>query len=120
MAYNVTINGKKYTLPKRTLEVDTEIEHLAELETQNAPILERRTAQYDFLCKMIDDVPEAFDCTSVNDIEVNEMLKAIYAIMNAYKEPELKAIIDEGAKQIDQFMNKPNIRRAVDLAARKM
>lgn len=114
-SYKVTIGGKPYELPARTLSIDDRIEEVGSLTDRynNGELTRREVVQseYDFVEAV---APGALP--SVEDVDTNELLRACVDIINAYNAPALEAQAEAEAAKIRKMLEKPEFKRAIELA----
>lgn len=118
MSYKVTINGKAYELPPRTLSVDDKIEELSGLDKQyNSGEITRRDAvakMHEFSESL---APGAFPV--MEEADTNELLKACLDIITAYDAPARKAKADAAISEVKDILNRPEVTRVLELAKMK-
>lgn len=118
MSYKVTINGKSYELPPRTLTVDDKIEELSNLDKRyNSGEITRRDAvakMHEFAESL---APGAFPVFEETD--TNELLKACLDIIAAYDAPARKAKADATINEVKDILNRPEVLRVIELAKMK-
>lgn len=107
MNYTVTINGKEYILPTRTIAVDDKMSRLAALgrrcKTGEITRREVMEGQYRFVEEM---APGAFP--DLETADVNMILKACMDIVAVYAAPSLE--------MMQGVLNNPDMQKAVELA----
>ena len=107
MNYTVTINGKEYILPTRTIAVDDKMSRLAALgrrcKTGEITRREVMEGQHRFVEEM---APGAFP--DLETADVNMILKACMDIVNVYAAPSLE--------MLQGVLNNPDMKKAVELA----
>lgn len=120
MSYKVTILGKSYELPPRTLDVDAGIENMSKLDSQyKAGEITRSEAvhiMYGFVYYLLPDV-----FPPVEEVDTNDLLKACLDIISAYDAPTRKARNDAQMADIKDLLDRPEVQKllkAVD-AVRK-
>ncbi len=114
-SYKVTINGKSYELPAKTLAIDEAIEKVGNLSGKyDSGELTRREvvqAQHDFVESM---APGALP--GVYEVDTNELLRACVDIINVYNAPALEAQVEANAARIRKLMERPEFSRAIEMA----
>lgn len=93
MNYKVSILGKNYDLPARTLAVDEKIEAVAKIdqEYRNGEITRREAVQR--LHMFVDDLAPG-SLPDVEDVDTNDLMRACEDIITAYDAPARKARIE--------------------------
>lgn len=114
MSYRVTILGKTYDLPARTMSVDEKIEAVGKLDAQyKAGEITRRdviTQMHDFVDGLVPgSVPD------VDDVDTNDLLKACLDIIEAYDAPARKARIEARMAEARDILNSTEGKRAVEI-----
>lgn len=112
MTYSVNVNGKRYELPARTLEIDSKIEELQKSSAayQDGEITRREIVQrqFDFLAIC---TPGAFE--DVETADTNEILSATVAVIETYNAPAIKVQADATLSQIRPVLNTPEMQKAL-------
>lgn len=115
-SYRVAINGKNYDLPPRTLNVDEHIEEITkkaeQYEKGEIPRIEMVQVQHDFVSWL---TPESIP--AIDDVDTNELLRICVDIINVYNAPALEAKADAEASKIRRILEKPEIKKAINLAS---
>lgn len=113
--YRVTINGKSYDLPARTLVIDEKIEEMGTLDKKyTSGEMTRREvvqAQFDFVQAV---APGAFE--DVENADTNDILKACLDIINEYNKPVYKAKADSDMCSIKDMINRPEFQKLLLMA----
>lgn len=112
-SYKVTILGKNYDLPARTLDVDERIEVVGNLAKRYASgDMTRREvvqAQHDFV-----EFVAPGSIPPVEEVDTNELLRACVDIINVYNAPAMEAQAEAQAAKIRKIMEKPDVKKAID------
>lgn len=115
MSYKVTILGKSYDLPARTLSVDDKIEELSKLDKRynSGEITRRETVEkmHEF-CESL--APGSFPVLEESD--TNEILKACLDIIATYDAPARKAKADATVGEVKDILNRPEVARVLELS----
>ena len=115
MSYKVTILGKSYDLPPRTLSVDDKIEAVAETDKQyKAKEIDRRTAMsrlYDFTAEL---APGCFP--ELEEVDTNDLMKAVSDIITAYDAPTREMQAKAEAAKMTAYLNQPEVQKIINLA----
>lgn len=118
MTYKVTIIGKSYDLPPRTLAVDDQIEemHQTDVQFQSGEITRREavTRMHDFIEQF---APGALP--AVEEVDTNDLMKAVMDIISAYDEPARKARNDAKLSEARELLAKPEIAKLMALYGAK-
>ncbi|WP_346704020.1 hypothetical protein [uncultured Agathobaculum sp.] len=118
MSYKVTINGKTYDLPPRTLTIDDMIERVSSVGKRYAKGESTRREivqeQFDFLAAC---APGAF--TDVETADTNDLLIATLEVLKIYNAPAIKARNEATLQEIRGVVNTPEMTKVVDLARAK-
>ena len=118
MSYKVTINGKSYELPPRTLAVDDKIEELSGLDKRynsgEITRLEAVAKMHEFSESL---APGAFPV--MEEADTNELLKACLDIITVYDAPARKAKADAAINEVKDILNRPEVTRVLELAKMK-
>lgn len=118
MSYKVTILGKPYDLPPRTLSVDDGIETMSKLDEQyKAGEITRRDTvvqMHNFVESLIPGVFPA-----VEEADTNDLLKACLDIIVAYNEPARKARNEAKLSEARDILARPEIAKLLKLAEMK-
>lgn len=118
MSYKVTILGKSYDLPPRTIAVDEQIEVISSLDAKfNIGEITRRDAvmqMHDFVESV---APGALP--HVEEVDVNNLFKACIDIIEVYEAPAKKARAEAAFSEARDILNRPEVKRALELAKLK-
>lgn len=115
MSYKVTILGKSYDLPPRTLSVDDGIEAMSKIDGQyKAGDITRRDAvvqMHNFVESLLPGVLPA-----VEDVDTNDLLKACLDIISAYDAPARKARIEAQMAEVKDLTARPEVQSLLKAA----
>lgn len=118
MTYKVSIQGKNYELPPRTLTIDEKIESIsiADKEYQAGEISRREAVEriYAFVESL---VPGSFP--NLEEVDTNELMKACEDIITAYDTPARKAKAEAKLAEARDILNKPEVQKLLTLAEMK-
>lgn len=118
MSYKVTILGKNYDLPPRTLSVDEGIEEMSKLDTRytTGEITRREVVEkmHAFVESLI---PGALP--TVEEVDTNELLKACLDIIAAYDAPARKARSEAQLAGVKDLMARPEVQKLLTVAKMK-
>lgn len=118
MSYKVTILGKSYDLPARTLTVDDGIETMSKLDGQyKAGEITRRDAvvqMHGFVDGLLPGVLPAVD-----EVDTNDLLKACLDIISAYDAPARKAKSEAQLAEVKDLLNRPEVQKLLAMANKK-
>lgn len=118
MSYKVTILGKSYDLPARTLSVDDGIETMSNLNEKykSGEITRRETIEqmHEFVYEL---APGAFP--SVEEVDTNDLMKAVMDIITAYDAPARKARNEARLAEAKEILSRPEIEKLLKLADMK-
>lgn len=118
MSYKVTILGKNYDLPSRTLSVDEDIEEMSGLdkryESGEITRCEAVTKMHAFVESL---VPGALP--AVEEVDTNDLLKACLDIIAAYDAPAKKARSEAQLAEIKDLMARPEVQKLLTVAKMK-
>lgn len=118
MVYKVTILGKAYDLPARTLAVDDQIEAVAETNRlyQAGEITRREavTRLYGFVEQLAPGALPALEETDTNDL-----MRSCYDILSTYSAPDQKAKTEAQLSQVRELLGKPEVQKLLALAKLK-
>ena len=118
MSYKVTILGKSYDLPPRTISIDEKIEELSNLDKRyNSGEITRREAVSKMQEFSESLAPGAF--AVFEETDTNELLKACLDIIAAYDAPARKAKADATINEVKDILNRPEVMRVIELAKMK-
>lgn len=118
MSYKVTILGKSYDLPPRTLTVDDGIEAMSKLdEKYKSGEVTRKDAVYDMHMFVDGLLPGVLP--PVEEVDTNDLLKACLDIIAAYDAPARKAKADAAINEVKDILNRPEVTRVLELAKLK-
>jgi len=116
MGYKVNLFGRSCELPARTLAVEEQIEEMGALDRRYASgEMTRREvieAQYAFVDGLIPGV-----LPPVEELDVNDLLKACLNIVGAYNAPAVKARSEANLAAVKELMARPELQKALQLAA---
>lgn len=104
MSYNVTINGKDYELAKCTLDVEEKLEALRDSERGVKKGTEKKRAyikkMYAYIesCLGPENLQEALECTSIEDVDVKELEMCAYNIAATYSQKLVEKQLDDTRK----------------------
>ncbi len=114
MNYTVKINNKNYELPARTLDIDDRIEEMERLSRRylDGEISRREMvqAQYDFVEHC---APKSLP--DIDTVDVNELLQATLAILNAYNAPAIEAQSKAAIANVNKLVNNPDVSKMLAL-----
>lgn len=118
MSYKVTILGKSYDLPARTLSVDEGIEAMSNLDKQyNSGEITRRDAiiqMHNFVESLVPGV-----LPSVDELDTNDLLKACLDIISAYDSPARKARSEAQLAEVKDLLARPEVQKLLAVANKK-
>lgn len=110
MTYKVTILGKSYDLPARTLAVDEQIEAIGVLDRE---YMAKRMTRREVVEKMHSFVegfaPGVFP--SLEEADTNELTAACTDIISAYSAPTRKAKNDAQMVELREILNRPEVQK---------
>lgn len=110
MTYKVTILGKSYDLPARTLAVDEQIEAVGELDREyTAKRMTRREVVEKMHSFVEGFVPGAFP--SLEEADTNELTAACTDIISAYASPARKSKNDAQMVELREILNRPEVQK---------
>lgn len=118
MSYKVTILGKSYELPPRTLSVDDGIEEISKLDAQyESGEINRRDAvaqMHSFVEFLVPGVLPAVD-----EVDTNDLLKACLDIITAYDAPARKAKSEAQLAGVKDLLARPEVQKLLAVANKK-
>lgn len=110
MSYKVTILGKNYDLPARTLSVDEKIESVAETDRlYRSGDITRREAVirlHEFVTELAPG-----SAPGVDEVDTNDLMKACEDIITAYDAPARKTRIDARMAEVKDALNRPEMQK---------
>lgn len=110
MNYKVTILGKSYDLPARTLAVDEQIEAIGALDDEyKAKRMTRREVVEKMHAFVESFAPGAFP--SLEEADTNELTAACTDIISAYAAPARKAKNDTQMAELRDVLNRPEVQK---------
>lgn len=110
MNYKVTILGKSYDLPARTLAVDEQIEAIGALDNEyKAKRMTRREVVEKMHAFVEGFAPGAFP--SLEEADTNELTAAYTDIISAYAAPARKAKNDTQMAELREVLNRPEVQK---------
>ena len=114
MNYKVSILGKNYDLPARTLAVDEKIEAVAKIdqEYRSGEITRREAVQR--LHMVVDDVAPV-SRPDVEEVDTNDLMRACEDIITAYDAPARKARIEAKMAEAREALNRPELQKLLAL-----
>ena len=118
MSYRVTISGKNYELPARTLAVDDLIEGIVQADKayQNGEITRREAVAQ--LHQFVETLsPGALP--AVDEVDTNELMKACEDIILAYEAPARKARLEARLSEARDVVNRPEVQKLLTLVQAK-
>lgn len=109
MSYKVTILGKNYDLPARTLSVDESIESMGKLDVQyKAGEITRREAVEQMYNFVTSAAPNSIP--GIEEVDTNDLLKACLDIIAAYDAPARKARSEAQLAELNDIMKRPEVK----------
>ena len=115
MSYKVTILGKNYDLPARTLTVDDGIEAMSKLDNQyKSGEITRREAVIQMHSFVESLIPSALP--AVDEVDTNDLLKACLDIISAYDAPARKARSEAKLKEAQELLARPEVQKLLTVA----
>lgn len=115
MSYKVTILGKSYELPPRTLAVEDQIETMSSLDKRySAGELTRREVvekMHDFVEQLVPGV-----LPPVEEVDTNDLLKISTDIILAYDAPARKIKNDAMLKEVKDIVDRPEVAKLLEAA----
>ena len=118
MSYKVTILGKSYDLPSRTLSVDEGIEEMSKLDTcYTTGEITRREACEKMHAFVESLAPGALP--AVEEVDTNDLLKACLDIIAAYNAPARKARSEAQLAEVKDLMARPEVQKLLTVAKMK-
>lgn len=118
MSYKVTIMGKSYDMPARTLTVDDGIEAMSKLDGQyKAGEITRRDAVRDMHMFVDGLLPGVLP--PVDEVDTNDLLKACLDIIAAYDAPARKARSEAQLAEVKDLLNRPEVQKLLTVVNAK-
>lgn len=118
MSYKVTILGKSYDLPARTVSVDDGIEAMSKLdEKYKSGEITRRDAVHDMHMFVDGLLPGVLP--PVEEVDTNDLLKACLDIIAAYDAPARKARSEAQLAEVKDLLSRPEVQKLLALANKK-
>lgn len=118
MSYKVTILGKNYDLPPRTLSVDEGIEEMSKLDTRyTTGEITRREAVEKMHAFVESLAPGALP--AAEEVDINDLLKGCLDIIAAYDAPARKARSEAQLAEIKDLMARPEVQKLLTVAKMK-
>ena len=115
MSYTVTILNKKYDLPPRTLSVDEGIEEMSKLDTRYTTGEITRREVVEKMHAFVESLtPGALP--AVEEVDVNELMKATMDIITAYNAPANKARSEARLAEVKDLMARPEVQKLLAIA----
>lgn len=115
MSYKVTIFGKSYELPARTLSVDDNIEAISKLDWQykagEITRLDAVVQMHSFVNSLVPDV-----LPPVDEVDTNDLLKACLDIIASYDAPARKARSEAQLAEVKDLINRPEVQSLLKAA----
>ena len=114
MNYKVSILGKNYDLPARTLAVDEKIEAVAKIdqEYRSGEITRRGAVQR--LHMVVDELAPG-SLPDVEEVDTNDLMRACEDIITAYDAPARKARIEAKMAEAREALNRPELQKLLAL-----
>lgn len=114
MNYKVTIQGKTYELPARTLSVDDKIESVAKIDQEyRSGEITRREAVQRLHMFVLDLAPASLP--GVEEVDTNELMKACEDIIAAYDAPARKSRMEAKLAEAREALNRPEVQKLLTL-----
>lgn len=114
MNYKVTIQGKTYELPARTLSVDDKIESVAKIDQEyRSGEITRREAVQRLHMFVLDLAPGSLP--GVEEVDTNELMKVCEDIIAAYDAPARKARMEAKLAEAREALNRPEVQKLLTL-----
>ena len=114
MNYKVSILGKNYELPARTLAVDEKIEEVTKIDQEyRSGEITRREAVQRLHMFVLDLVPSSLP--DVEEVDTNELMKACEDIIAAYDAPARKARMEAKLAEAREALNRPEVQKLLAL-----
>ena len=115
MSYKVTILGKNYDLPARTLAVDDQIESMEGIDKRySSGEITRREAMSQ-MHEFVESVaPGALP--AIEEVDTNDLTKACLDIISAYDTPARKARSEAAVSEVKDLLARPEIAKLLALA----
>lgn len=118
MSYKVTILGKSYDLPARTLTVDDGIEAMSKLDKKyKSGDITRRDAVHDMHMFVDGLLPGVLP--PVDEVDTNDLLKACLDIIAAYDAPARKARSEAQLAEVKDLLNRPEVQKLLTVVNAK-
>lgn len=118
MSYKVTILGKNYDLPPRTLSVDEGIEEMSGLDKcYESSEITRREAVEKMHAFVESLAPGALP--AVEEVDTNDLLKGCLDIIAAYDAPARKARSEAQLAEVKDLMARPEVQKLLTVAKMK-
>lgn len=115
MEYVAMIQGKRHVLPKRTLEIDSQIERIERMskeylsgKVQREQIVE---TQYNFVQHCTENALEDLEA-----VDTNELLQYAVDILNIYNAPAIEAQRRATMANISKIVNSPEFGKLLSLS----
>lgn len=111
MSYKVTILGKSYELPPRTMAVDREIDKIHELNTSpNARRLDIIPAMYDFVCEVA-----GVELPDIEEMDTNDIERAATEIILEYMKPSIRLKAEAQIAEAQAVLETKTAKEAIKL-----
>lgn len=118
MSYKVTILGKNYDLPPRTLSVDEGIEEMSGLDKRYESGEITRSEAVAKMHAFVESLaPGALP--AVEEVDTNDLLKGCLDIIAAYDAPARKARSEARLAEVKDLMARPEIQKLMTVAKMK-
>lgn len=115
MNYKVTIMGKNYELPIRTLAIDEKIEEIAEIDrAYQAGEMTRREAVeriHGFVTAL---APGSLP--AVDEVDTNELMSICISIISTYDAPARKVRAEAKIAEAKDMLSRPEIQKLIELS----
>lgn len=115
MEYVITIQGKRHVLPKRTLEIDSQIEQIERLSKDYLCGKITRTqiveAQYNFIQHCTEN-----SLGSLETLDTNELLQHTVDILNVYNAPAIETQRKATLANVSKLVNSPEFGKLLSLS----
>ena len=118
MSYKVTILGKNYDLPPRTLSVGEDIEEMSNLDARYTSGEITWREEVEKMHAFVESLaPGALP--AVEEVDTNDLLKACMDIIAAYDAPARKARSEARLAEVKDLMARPEIQKLMTVAKMK-
>lgn len=104
MEYTIIVNGQSYDLPKKTIDVVSELDEVLKVDSNTRITIKQKYERLHIFMKHLvgaDAVKEMFGSEDLNDIDLSELTLAVKKVVDAYDSPVAAYVAEKNTAKLD-------------------